>query len=70
MKSGQSRLEYKGKVYRVRLSKHDPMTESFSKAVSSAVSTAKANGNPVARYDRQIGKSYMEYPDGRKVYTT
>lgn len=63
-----TRVKYKGKVYRVQLSGQDAMTRSFSHAVSNAVASAKQNGNPVARYDRQLRKSYLEYPDGHKVY--
>lgn len=61
-------IQRRGKMCHVRLTPHDPMTASFSRAVSNAINTAKANGNPVARYDRVSGRSYMEYPDGKKVY--
>lgn len=44
------------------------MTRSFERAVSAAVRQTHAAGNPVARYDRSLGATYLEFPDGRKVY--
>lgn len=46
----------------------DYMTNSFAEAVRAAVAEALANGHPVARYDRELCKAYMEYPDGHIEY--
>lgn len=46
----------------------DPMTASFSASVADAIHHAKMRGNPVARYDRAAKRSYLEYPDGSRVY--
>lgn len=46
----------------------DPMTADFQKSVSYAIHKAQISGKPVARYDREHMQSYLEYPDGRKVY--
>ena len=41
---------------------------SFSKAVKRSIDSTKKRGNPVARYDIQSKRAYLEYPDGKKVY--
>lgn len=41
---------------------------SFGRAVQYAISNTKKRGNPVARYDVQLKRAYLEYPDGKKVY--
>lgn len=70
METKTIRIVRNGKACRVKLAKHgDYMTESFAKAVSDAIDSAKANGKPIARYDRQLDRAYMEYPDGTKVYS-
>lgn len=47
---------------------HDAMTRSFRKAVSRSIESNLAAGHPVARYDKEKGKPYLEYPDGRIQY--
>lgn len=51
-----------------KVSFEDPMTASFSASVADAIHHAKVNGSPVARYDRATKRSYLEYPDGSRVY--
>lgn len=46
----------------------DYMTNSFAEAVRAAVAEMLANGHPVARYDWELNKVYMEYPDGHIEY--
>lgn len=40
----------------------------FAQAVESAIKETKNAGNPIARYDRNFKRPYLEYPDGRKEY--
>ncbi len=47
---------------------HDVMTKSFRKAVSRAIEENRAAGHPIARYDKEKKKPYLEYPDGRIQY--
>lgn len=44
------------------------MTSSFRESVTTAVAEAKKNGNPVAKYDVQNKRPYLEYPDGTRSY--
>lgn len=41
---------------------------SFVEAVETAVEKSLANGHPIARYDANQKKPYMEYPDGSRIY--
>jgi hypothetical protein len=41
----------------------------FTKAVKSVILRKQANGLPVARFDRDGQRPYLEYPDGRRDYT-
>lgn len=44
------------------------MTEAFREAVKEAIEVSKKAGNPICRYDSELKKTYIEYPDGRKEY--
>jgi len=46
----------------------DEMTERFRKAVELEIELRIARGEPIARYDQTTGKSFLEYPDGRREY--
>ena len=46
----------------------DYMTAVFKAAVNEAIQDSFASGIPVARYDVEAKKPYMEYPDGRREY--
>ena len=37
-------------------------------AVDDAIARKKQNGSPVARYDEENKKAYLEYADGRREY--
>lgn len=36
--------------------------------IAKEIADAKANGHPVALYDHELKKAYLEYPDGRRDY--
>lgn len=42
--------------------------ELFGVAVDDAIARKKQNGSPVARYDEENKKAYLEYADGRREY--
>ena len=42
--------------------------QGFREAVRKAIEETKASGNPVALYDQELKKAYLEYPDGRRDY--
>ena len=46
----------------------DEMTERFIAAVRIADEIKSIKGVPIARYDREKKKPYLEYPDGRIEY--
>ncbi len=46
----------------------DEMTERFIAAVRIADEIKRIKGVPIARYDKEQRKPYLEYPDGRKEY--
>ena len=50
------------------LKQNDRMTRSFRRSVREAIKEKKKKGQPVARYDIENDRSYLEYPDGRKEY--
>jgi addiction module RelB/DinJ family antitoxin len=41
---------------------------SFGRAVKSAIIRKQASGLPVARFDADTKRPYLEYPDGRRKY--
>ncbi len=46
----------------------DEMTRRFRKAVELANEYKKARGEPIARFDWNTRRPYLEYPDGRREY--
>ena len=36
--------------------------------IAKEIADAKANGHPVGKYDAELKKAYLEYPDGRRDY--
>lgn len=46
----------------------DELTVRFRNAVMLERVKKKLLGIPVARYDKEKSRAYLEYPDGRKVY--
>jgi DNA-damage-inducible protein J len=44
------------------------MEGDFRQAVTAAVARKQANGLPVARFDADANRPYLEYPDGRREY--
>ncbi len=48
--------------------KDDDLVRRFEEAVRQANEESKAQGLPVTGYDRVRKASYIEYPDGRRVY--
>lgn len=44
------------------------LTERFIEAVRIENEIKKIKGLPISKYDFKEHKSYIEYPDGRKVY--
>jgi len=37
-------------------------------AIESRIACALDRGNPVALYDDELNRPYLQYPDGRRVY--
>lgn len=37
-------------------------------AVNAAIEKAKVCGKPIARYDKELKRAYLEYSDGRREY--
>lgn len=46
----------------------DEMTVLFKESIRIDDEIRKIKGLPVARYDDESGRAYMEYPDGRREY--
>ena len=46
----------------------DPIERRMQEAVNAKVSAVKSSGSPVALYDDQQNRPFLEYPDGRRVY--
>lgn len=44
------------------------MTKSFQANINAAIADKIAKGLPVARYDAETDRSYLEYPDGHREY--
>ena len=47
----------------------DPVERRMQDAVNASVSTVKSSGSPVALYDDLQKRPFLEYPDGRRVYS-
>lgn len=48
--------------------KADLMTISFQASVDASLTKNQSSGHPIAKYDAELGKAYMLYPDGTKEY--
>ena len=46
----------------------EELTERFKEAIRIENEIKKAKGAPIARYDRESKRAYLEYPDGRREY--
>ncbi|MBT9141461.1 MAG: hypothetical protein DDT30_02053 [Dehalococcoidia bacterium] len=46
----------------------DDITNAFQAAVQREIVGKKQKGIPVARYDGETRRAYLEYPDGTRVY--
>lgn len=46
----------------------EKLTELFKEAIRIDDEIRKIKGLPVARYDDETGRAYLEYPDGRIEY--
>ena len=46
----------------------DELTERFKASIKIDNEIRKIKGLPIAGYDDEIGKAYIEYPDGRREY--
>lgn len=44
------------------------MTKAFQANINAAIADKIAKGLPVARYDAETDRSYLEYPDGHREY--
>lgn len=47
----------------------DEITKAFREAVEEDIANSHKNGLPVARYDEESKRAYIEYADGRREYT-
>ncbi len=46
----------------------DKLTPLFRMAIRQVIEEAKAKGIPIARYDEDLKKAFLEHPDGRREY--
>jgi len=46
----------------------DDITDIFRAAVRDEIAAHQRNGHPVARYDEESKRAYLEYPDGKREY--
>ena len=46
----------------------DELTERFKESIRIDDEIRRIKGLPVARYDKEQNKAYLEYPDGRREY--
>lgn len=46
----------------------EELTERFKASIRIDNEIRRIKGLPVAGYDDEIGKAYLEYPDGRREY--
>ncbi len=59
------------KIYtskRVRTGSDKKLDENAETAVRSAINKAKVCKQPIAKYDSERKRPYIEYPNGEKVY--
>ncbi|MEA4923546.1 MAG: hypothetical protein VB031_09405 [Eubacteriaceae bacterium] len=46
----------------------EELTERFREAVRIDNEIKKIKGVPIAKFDKELKKAYLEYPDGRREY--
>ena len=46
----------------------EEITKCFQAAVTDSINKLKRQGLPIALYDKESKKAYLEYPDGRREY--
>ena len=46
----------------------EEITKRFQAAVTDSINKSKQLGLPIALYDKESKKAYIEYPDGRREY--
>lgn len=46
----------------------EELTKKFEASINEDIEFCKSNGLPVAGYDNESKKAYLEYPNGKKVY--
>ena len=46
----------------------DEMTEHFKESIRIDNEIRKIKGLPIAKFDKEKNKPYLEYPDGRREY--
>ena len=44
------------------------ITQAFQKMVAEEINANRYDGHPIAQYDADNNKAYLEYPDGTKEY--
>ena len=69
-------IRSKGLPFDIKLSREDllggrvaEMERGFQKAVAGAIDRDRAEGYPIALYDKAKKCPYLEYPDGRREYS-
>ena len=55
-------------VYKIDPTLGEEDIEEVKKGVRLQIEMNNTKGFPIARYDAEARKPYLEYPDGRKVY--
>lgn len=61
-------MAVKCRTYVRRTKRIDPQTKSFTQAVKVANEWKLKRGLPVAKFDADTQRAYVEYSDGRKEY--
>ena len=46
----------------------DELTERFKESIRIDNEIRKIKGLPILKYDKELKKAYLEYPDGSRVY--
>lgn len=60
--------KYAHKPQRAVIAAERGMTAAFQKSVNSAIKNSRSMGAPIARYDVETRRPYLEYADGRREY--
>jgi len=68
-------VEYKGIPFSVNTGSHgigglsvDEVTRAFNSVVEQDIASKQSRGLPIARYDRESGRAYLENADGTREY--